>query len=194
MVFIKNDNVRIEAAPSGQIYAKDLKRGANWRLEECSLLYGWNILKNEFTNQAAVRELKSMAVKHAALINDNEMQVFLDAGGAEISYVYSLLPDGFEVRLKLNNTDGIETFSMPGSFTPENGGKKLILPVMQGMLWDGRGEDVGDICANGGHGGFSMQMYGVLSDKGGLLCAAEESVDSRWRYIKDGDGKGNPNR
>ena len=184
---IQNESVKIEARDGG-LFITDLQRGTEWHLEECSAVYGGAILWNEFPCHGWQNELKNMAMSRAALLNENELQVFYAANRAEISYVYKLLPDSFEVRLLADNTSGIETISMPGSFAPVQGGKKLLLPIMQGMLWDGRGQELDHIARSGGHGGFSMQMYGVLAENSGLLCAAEESVDSRWRYTKDSDG------
>jgi len=188
MVSIENNNVKIEIG-NGLLTATDLQSGTRWRLEEHSLFYGGSILSSEdwpldnFENM-----LNRMTLKRFVLLNGSTLMVCYDASGAEISYVYSLLPDGFEVRLLLNNTSKIETISMPGSFAPENGGKKLLLPIMQGIQWDGRGQNISEIQKSGGHLGFTMQMYGILAETGGLLCAAEESVDSRWWYVKDNDG------
>ena len=187
MVSMKNHDVRVKATDE-RLIITDLTRGVDWILEESSQLYGGAILHNENPVDDRVKTLRGMKYKHAAPLSENELQVFYDAGSAEISYIYKLLPDGFEVRLKTDNTRQIETISMPGSFAPARGEKKLLLPIMQGMQWDGRGEDTDVICKSGGHSGFSMQMYGVLSENGGLLCVAEESVDSRWRYQKDMNG------
>jgi len=184
---IKNSKVKIETAEN-TIKITDLQRNTIWQLEDCSLQYGGSIVKNENIIPESDR-LKNMTFICANIVNENSLQIFFDAGGAKISYMYTLLPDGFQVRLLLDNTQNIETISMPGSFAPTIGAKKLLLPLFQGMLWDGRGPDVSRFVHIGGHSEFSMQMYGVLAENGGLLCASEEeSVDSRYRYMKDDGG------
>ena len=185
MPTIKNTNVQLEAVNKCLI-ATDLQRNTQWKLEECSVQYGGNILKNEHPTQE-VENLKTMTQSRAVKINDRELQLFYEAGGAELSYIYKLLPDGFEVRLLPDNTANIEAISLPGSFAPA-GQKKLLLPIKQGMLWDGRGPDTNCFVRDGGHHGFTMQMYGILAQDGGLLCQAQDNVDSRYRYMKDSTG------
>ena len=186
MPTIKNPNVQLQATNTGLI-ATDLQRNTAWQLEPHSTQYGGNILKNENPTPEA-DNLKTMPQTRAVKLNDHQLQLFYNAAGAELSYIYTLLPDGFEVRLLLHNTANIQAVSLPGSFAPVQGPKKLLIPIEQGMLWDGRGPDISHFARLGGHGGFTMQMYGVLAQEGGLLCAAQDNVDSRYRYMKDDSG------
>ena len=187
MIAIKNENVKIAAKEPGYLCVTDLKRGAEWILEDCSLLFGGEILKNEEVWQKGADAMEPLRFYEASKIGQ-ELRMAYSADGRLVEYRYRLLPDGFEVKLIAESAGDLRALSMPGSFAPLYGCKKYLLPVMQGMLWTGKGPYTDRILRNGQHVGFSMQMYGVLSEYGGLLCAAEESVDSRWRYVKDKQG------
>ncbi len=187
MIQIRNKNVIITAKEPGYLCVTDLKRQAEWILEENSLLFGGSILRDEETDEAAVSALERMTFYEAAKRNADLCMIY-SAGDRLVEYRYSLLPDGFEVRLVAESAGDLETLSMPGSFAPICCGKKFLLPVMQGMQWEGKGPNLDRFCRNGQHLGFSMQMYGILSRYGGLLCASDDSADSRWRYIKNKDG------
>ena len=187
MTYITNGSVRIEYS-DGELIAMDLKTETAWLLEKESLKCGGAILHDESASEELYGALNKMRVVSAEVLNDNAMKLRCSSGGSEIEYIYSLLPGGFEARLIAGTCGGYETVSLPGSFTPKAGPKKILLPIMQGMLWDGSGENVRGICSSGSHHGFSMQMYGLLAKNCGLVCAADESVDSRWRYEKDPSG------
>ncbi len=81
----------------------------------------------------------------------------------------------------------VRTVSLPGGFAPETGPHKLLLPIMQGMLWDGRGPAFDAVRAEGSHFGFSMAFVGTLGDRGGLLVTAETRDDLRWWFGKGPD-------
>ena len=75
--------------------------------------------------------------------------------------------------------------SLPGSFLPEGERLKLLLPIMQGMLWDGRGPELNAMRGDGHHSGFSMSFIGYLAERSGLLVTAESKDDCRWWFGKE---------
>src|SRR6185503_7834142 len=66
---------------------------------------------------------------------------------------------------------------------------KLLLPIMQGMLWDGRGPELNAMRGDGHHSGFSMSFVGFLAERGGLLVTAENQDDCRWWFGKDSSNR-----
>ena len=101
--------------------------------------------------------------------------------------LWSLLPDGVEVTLPACPKP-VLSCSLPGAFHPLHSDQKLILPIMQGVLWAGEGEPVDRLMSTGTHDHFAMGMFGVLGKSGGLLYAAESTTDCFWRYARKEDG------
>lgn len=188
MPMIKNDAVAVMADETGHdLRVLDLRRGALWQLDEASAVWGGRITTNDYPTEEGVRSLRALAPVQAAVEN-GALTVTCRAGDATVTFCYTLLDDGVEVRLPPPVGDGVEAVSMPGAFAPAGERMKLLLPIMQGMLWDGRGQDVSHMRRSGSHTGFAMMMYGVLGEHGGLLAAAETAVDSLWWYQKDARG------
>ena len=97
--------------------------------------------------------------------------VYLGGEGGEGRSRVVELPDGVEVRLAPPESAEIEAVSMPGSFSPEGEKKKLLLPIMQGMLWDGRGEHLSHV--NGWQEGAMLSAHRVVSQICRRVSAAE---------------------
>jgi hypothetical protein len=162
MQTIRNGAVAVTADETGRgLRLMDLKRGTVWLLNESSAKWGGRITKDENATDDGIAALQAL-VPVAASAEGNTLAVTYSAGGCPVLYRYSLLEDGVEVRLAPPKSDEIEALSLPGAFLPQHGGMKLLLPVMQGMLWDGRGERLSHVRRSGSHLGFSMQMAGVL--------------------------------
>jgi hypothetical protein len=66
---------------------------------------------------------------------------------------------------------------------------QLLLPIMQGMLWDGRGPEFTALRGEGSHLGFSMAFVGYMGDSGGLLVVSETRDDQRWWVGKEASGR-----
>jgi hypothetical protein len=187
-MLLKNDSVALEVEESGRgLKMTDLKRGTVWVLDESSIMWNGCIMRNDYPTQDGMASMKTMWPVTASE-TANALQITYDAGGCPVTYSYHLLDDGVEVHLAPPDSLEIEALSMPGSFFPENEPMKLLLPIMQGMLWDGKGDYQSRMCRSGSHMGFSMQMFGALGRTGGLMAAADTAIDSVWWYQKDERG------
>lgn len=181
MLSIRNSNIGVYCMENGRgLGIVDLRSGESWNMDENSLVYGE--VDNAMGERTALNPLK--AVK-AEISGNDKLCLTYHAGGGTISMIYTLYPDYVEVHLPANTSGEIGVISFPGSFNPSDGRKKYVLPIMQGMLWDGRGEPFDWRLREAWHVGFSMAMFGVLGMKGGLLCAAETSDDCIWWLGKD---------
>ena len=190
MQTIRNNAVEVLVDESGLgLKMLDVKRGTVWQLDEASVLWGGCITRNDYPTDAGVQSLKALVPVNAfADAEHGVLTVTYGAGDCPVTFIYTLLDDGVEVRLPPPASGDIEAVSMPGAFLPAGERMKLLLPIMQGMLWDGRGKEVSHMRRSGSHVGFAMMMYGVLAESGGLLAAAETAVDSLWWYQKDARG------
>lgn len=187
-MIIHNETVMLEVKENGHgLRMSDTKRGTVWLLDESSVRWNSRITARDYPTADGIATMKVMQPVSAEL-DANRLRITYQAGNAQVSYVYSLLTGGVEVSLSPPDSLEIEALSMPGAFYPENETKKILLPIMQGMLWDGRGADVSHMCRSGSHTGFSMQMYGVIGKTGGLLAAVDTAIDSLWWYEKDARG------
>lgn len=185
MITIQNENVVITCYENGQALAlTDKKRGTRWVLDPHSLGYG-----DAGTVRGGYHEPqtdpKPLLPDGAHAENPGELVVGYKAGEAHLEIVYALRTDHVEVRMVVPASSEIGFATLPGSFQPENERLKLLLPIMQGMLWDGRGPELNAMRADGGHVGFSMSFVGFLAERGGLLMAAESRDDCRWWFGKD---------
>lgn len=188
MQTVCNENAAVMAQDNGRgLRLLDLKRGTSWLLDEASSVWGGRVTKNENATNEGIDALQALLPVSAAAV-DGVLFVTYTANGCPVEFRYSLLPDGVEVVLAPPGSTEIEAVSMPGAFTPAGERMRLLLPIMQGMLWDGRGEHISHVRRSGSHIGFSMQMYGVLGESGALLAAPETVVDSYWWYQKDSRG------
>lgn len=188
MPAIRNGAAAVIADESGRgLRLLDLKRGTEWRLDEDTSMWGAQVV-GDYPGPEAGQMKRLEPVR--ATVTGEVLTLTCTAGGERIVFHYSLLEDGVKVRLAVPDSDEIKAVSMPGAFLPAGEGMKLLLPVMQGMLWDGRGQEFRNNCRSGQHTGFSMMMYGILGESGGLTAAAETAEDCIWQYGKDADGFG----
>jgi hypothetical protein len=104
---------------------------------------------------------------------------------------YKLRKDYVEITLMGGLPKEIQAVSLPGSFiaagssvSKQKNIEKYLMPIMQGMYWDGRGGDFDWQLQEATHGGFGMPMYGLIGDTGGLLAIAENNNDVLWRVGK----------
>jgi hypothetical protein len=188
-MLVQNNAMAISVESNGRgVRLIDLRRGTIWVLDEASVKWGGRMTRNnDYPTREGEASLKPL-IPLSACASGNELTITCDAGGCPVTYIYTLLEDCVEVRLLPPASLEIEAISMPGAFRLENEPMKLLLPIMQGMLWDGRGESFSHLCRSGSHTGFALQMCGVLGTSGGLLTAAETAVDSLWWYQKDQRG------
>lgn len=193
MIAIHNDNLTVACGPNGRDLAiVDEKRGTRWALDEQTLVWGNGA---DLTRRYPLLPLAARA--------ENNDRIVVTCGAtdgphpreASLEIRYTLHDDCIEVRLPVSARDDIRFISMPGGFAPAGERLRLLLPIMQGMLWDGRGPDMEDshhmdlIRGEGSHDGFSMALIGYLGERGGLLLTAETRDDARWWFGKDPSGR-----
>lgn len=185
MLAIKSSNIGIYCLDNGKgLSISDYRTGESWALDEKSLVYG------EVDNDGGQKaKLNPMEVVKAETIGGDKLCLSFRAGSNEIKMIYALCADYIEIVMPADLTGETGIVSFPGSFSPSNGSSKHILPIMQGMLWDGRGAAFEQRIRESGHIGFSMAMFGIMGNKGGLLCTAETADDCLWWIGKDRDGR-----
>ena len=183
MLSIQNQNITLSCDESGNsLTLIDNKRGTHWVLDPQSLGYGstpTSFRKNPETNPELLKPLGAPSA------NSNEITLSYQAGRDSLEVIYSLQDDYVEVRLPVPTADDIRFASLPGSFLPEDEKLQLLFPIMQGMLWDGRGPELNVMRGEGHHTGFSMAFVGFMAERGGLLMTAESRDDCRWWFGKD---------
>ncbi|MCL2775354.1 MAG: hypothetical protein FWD71_18715 [Oscillospiraceae bacterium] len=114
-------------------------------------------------------------------VNDNlKFEYILHDNFVEIKYIYT-------------GDESVKSVTMPSAFSPSGSTKKYLFPIMQGMLWDTADKTFTSpfesYRGEAGHHGFSMPMFAILGDNGGLVYISETQDDCHWlikRYI---DGK-----
>jgi hypothetical protein len=182
MITIQSDTIQVTANEDGTALGLiDRKRGTIWRLDDDSLIYG-NVNKDSGNPVLPGRRLVS---RKAWLANETTLIVSYQAGENDLQVHYELKKEYLEVRLPATGNTEIGFVSFPGSFRPAGEALRLLLPIMQGMLWDGRGQAFEWVRGEGSHTGFSMAMFGNLGETGGLLMTAETRDDCRWWFGKD---------
>ena len=172
MLRIHNSQITLLCREDGTGLALvDERRNARWTLDEKTLIYSRSA-------DLAPRDL--LAPVAAEVEDPTVLAVTLQAGDALLTTYYILHGDHVEVRLPAPASGNVRLVSLPGSFVPEGESPQLLLPIMQGMLWDGRGPAFDVLRGEGSHTGFSMAFVGYLGERGGLLAVTETRDDCRW--------------
>ena len=173
MITVTGKSMAISCHESGAgLVLIDQIRGTRWRLDEKTSVFGSDLLP--------------LIPCGAKADGPRRLVLSYKAGSIPIFMSYEIKEDYIEIRVPVPGEDSIGRVAMPGSFYSENEELKLLLPIMQGMLWDGRGEDFSELLREGGHGGFTMAFIGYLGKTGGLLFTAETRDDVEWWIGKDG--------
>lgn len=170
MLSIINDVLKLTVSANGRgLSITDLKRQQKWCLDEESLMY---------STEASFDLLPMYPV--SAQKSENRISIVYLAGEERILLDYILNKDCVETVLSHKMSDSIKAVTLPGSFFPEHGEPKYLLPIMQGMYWDGKGGSFEEKYHEAGHTGFSMHMFGMLGVCGGMLVEAETYDDCLW--------------
>ena len=142
MITVQNNTCAITCQENGAgLVLLDIKRGTRWALDEKSLVYG-----ND------VQGIRTPLIPCQAQTDGyDSLLVSYQAGEAPLDIRYILRDEFIEVRLPAPTRADIGYISLPGSFMPVGEKLKLVLPIMQGMLWDGRGPAVDLIRGEGSH-------------------------------------------
>ncbi len=106
------------------------------------------------------------------------IEVHYELDGGPVRYTYALADDCVEVSVECGDPT-VQRLSLPGPWLPAEGGHEVAVPVYQGLLLGGTGEDWELSVSHGGHLNFSMAMFAVIGERGALLAAHESP--SNWR-------------
>jgi hypothetical protein len=180
MIELSHDTIAITCTDEGRdLTVIDRRRGTRWILDPATLVYGDRVDPDALTPLTPVRVERE----------GTTLILTYRAGESELEMHYVLCDDGVEVQLPVPADPDIACVALPGAFAPAEGAQRRLLPIMQGMLWDGRGEPFSALRAEGSHLGFTMPFIGHLADGGGLLLVAETRDDVRWWFGKDTTGR-----
>jgi hypothetical protein len=181
MIHLGNEAIDLLCAEDGHSLALvDRRRGTRWELDERTLIYG----------SSADQTVRLPLVPAGARVLDGAtLAVTYRAGEGNVVLRYGLRDDHVEVTLPPPAGDAVRWAVLPGSFVPMGESLKLLLPIMQGMLWDGRGGSFDAVRAEGSHLGFTMPFIGYLGARSGLLLTAETCDDQRWWLGKEEGGR-----
>ena len=184
MLSIQNQMILITCDEDGHsLTLTDKKRGTRWVLDPRSLGYGK--LMNGARGGTPDTNMEALIPISASSENLDSLIISYLAGETTVELSYRLTDEYAEARLLVPSSHEIGFVTLPGSFLPQGERLKLLLPIMQGMLWDGRGPELNVMRADGGHNGFSMAFAAFLAERGGLLLTAESKDDCRWWFGKD---------
>lgn len=188
MLSIQNDRVALYASPDGkQVFILDKKNGERWDLDPETVIWGSELSENNHPAQDWQNRVHPL-VPVGARLEQGALCLKYRARQAEVNMVYRLERDGVEIVLPACPLP-VQACALPGAFVPAGGAQKLVLPIMQGVLWKGGGEAVDRLVMSGAHDHFSMQMFGAMGKSGGLLFALESVSDAFFRYAKRPDGR-----
>lgn len=184
---IENANLWVDCDEAGKsLTIHDRVRNQAWTLVEDGVVFSLD--KEPDSGKYSYAQLSPVSAKQT----DGGIAVTYEGAcqGAHYSLEtrYSLGEDYIEVTLPGDIPPEIQAVSLPGTLAPGSGEAKHLLPIMQGMYWDGRGGDFEWSVPEGSHGGFSLAMFGMIGETGGLLVAAETANDTLWRVGKK-DGR-----
>lgn len=176
MICIKNSAAGIYCSENGRGLALvDRNRGTRWVMDEKTLVYG--------------PDRKPLVPFAANAEGQDKLVIAYRAGEISVQVIYEIKDKYVEVRLPVPEKDETGEISLAGSFIPAGEDMKLLLPIMQGMLWDGRGEAFNWTLREACHLGFSMAFIGYMGESGGLLFTAETRDDLLWWVGKDESGR-----
>ncbi|WP_135547905.1 glycoside hydrolase family protein [Paenibacillus cymbidii] len=185
MIHLANEQFDFYCGDNGSGLALiDRQRGTRWTLDPRTQVYG-------LADDAEGKETPLLPLVPVAAWPRGEEGVTIAyrAGEHELRYEYRLSERAVDIRLPEDVPSAIGVIALPGAFVPAGEPLRLALPIMQGMLWDGRGKPQQLRLAEAGHGGFSMPLIGYIGQNGGLLLTAETCDDTLWWIGKEADGR-----
>lgn len=189
MLTINNGKVAVYVKEDAtEVIISDLLRDQAWKLDQDTALWGEEISYNNRPKDNWKENIHLLKPEYAEIENDGSIRVVYAAGTQKVNMIYTLLEDGVEITLSPVGGE-VKSVALPGAFEPIGKEKEIIMPIMQGVVWKGAGEPVDRMMISGSHDNFSLQMFGMLSDKGGFLYAPDSIADCFWRYAKEENGK-----
>lgn len=180
MVQVENEDLAVAWEAGSGLVLVDRRRRTRWRLDGQSLAC-WS--------GDPPGERGPLTPTTAVVDGDGALVLTLRAGAGLVPFRFLLRPDHVEVRLPPDVPGPVRGLSLPGTFAPEGEALRLLLPIMQGMVWAGAGPVFDDLRGEGSHVGFSMAFVGHLAPRGGLLVVADTRDDLRWWLGRAADGR-----
>ena len=172
MIQIRNECMALYCHKNGcGLALLDVIRGTRWVLDEKTLVFR--------------PDMKPLVPVEAKAEGGDRLVATYKAGEIPVHIIY-VLKDGYvEIRLPVPETDETGLITLPGSFYPGGEKLKLILPIMQGMQWDGRGDAFKQVLREASHIGFSMPFIGYMGKSGDFVYSGNEGrcalVDGKGR-------------
>jgi hypothetical protein len=187
MLTIQNQHFILLCAENGDgLTLIDKQRWTRWALDYQTLVAG----KDAWGDLGDLRKVEQHRLfPYEAEAQEESLRLSMRAGEIPAALSFRLCEDYLEVTLPASLPDEIGFLSLPGSFSPERERLKILLPIMQGMLWDGKGPEFSNLRGEAGHLGFSMPFLGYLGESGGLLVTAETRDDLLWWHGKEKAGR-----
>jgi hypothetical protein len=130
----------------------DKKRGTRWLLDP----------RSQIVSQQASLETQQLFQPVSSRIEDCRMIVTYQVGNAYIDFQYILHEKYVEVHCPVTDSSDVRRLSLPGSFTPDGETFHLLLPIIQGMLRDGRGPASENLLSEASHND-SMRYRSIAS-------------------------------
>lgn len=184
MLTISNERIALSCQEDGHgLTLHDLVHNEVWLLDEQTL-----VCAHGGAGDLQTIPLIAMKPLQAQTDEQHSLTITLHAGLQPVKLQFRIEANYVEVTYPVQDSHLI-ALSMPGSFQPQNGQAEYLLPIMQGMRWDGRGEAHQKRYGEASHGGFTMAMYGVLGARSGLAVMAETADDCLWWTGKDDLGR-----
>ena len=184
MLCLENEKIAVHVNENGQgLAVEDKRRGETWSLDEETLVYAGP--DGQYGMEAPLNRSKMTGAK-----KDGEaLRVLVEAGSVRYTFRIALQGEYVELTLPVIEDKALGAVSFPGSFRPKEENAGYILPIMQGMWWDGRGETWESRFGEAAHTGFVMPMFGAVGRRGALLTVAETADDCLWWAGKDAAGR-----
>lgn len=79
----------------------------------------------------------------------------------------------------------VDSIDLPGTFRPARGSAQLLVPVYQGILYQGGDTPWEDVREGGGHERLSLSLLALLGEKAALMSTAESPTNWCGRYGED---------
>ncbi|QHT62448.1 hypothetical protein GXP70_22325 [Paenibacillus lycopersici] len=190
MLSVRNAAAMLHCEEDGSLLAlTDLARGTRWELDGDSLVYETAAPAGAAAGASGQPPLQRLTPVGASASGESSLTVAYRAGEEDVRLRFDMRERFVEVRLLAEGLKAAAAVSLPGSFAPAGESLEIVLPIMQGMLWKGKGEPFDWRLGESRHGGYSMPIVGYMSSTGGLLVTAETQDDLELRVVKRGNGK-----
>ncbi|HUT56456.1 MAG TPA: hypothetical protein VNA25_01125 [Phycisphaerae bacterium] len=163
MPTLQNDAIGLHVNDDGTgLVLADRRRRCRWRLGAAHRGCRLEGARDEFLPLAAgsaVRQGRSIVATHP-----------LSQGTAR--FTWTLAEDHVRVTLQ-SDAEDVEFIALPGAFFPDGSPHEVAIPVYQGLILRGGGDNWEEFRSHAGHMNFSMAMGAVIQPAGGLLVTHE---------------------